>query len=69
MKTLIAAFALTVATAGAAFATDANQQGVPASLMNKAAHSSAMVSGFTGVSGGNDYRADTNQGGIPASLR
>ncbi|MCB1415235.1 MAG: hypothetical protein M9908_03755 [Phyllobacteriaceae bacterium] len=69
MKTLIAALALTVATAGAAFATDTNQQGVPASLMNKAAYADHMVSGFTAVAGDHGYRIDANQDGIPASLR
>ncbi|WP_075996153.1 hypothetical protein [Salaquimonas pukyongi] len=69
MKTLIATLIVSLAAATSAFALDASQNGIPASLANNHAASAVQVSGFTGIAGGYDNRLDANQGGIPASLR
>ncbi len=69
MKTLIATITLALATAGSAFALDANQLGPGFSLKNDYV-ADMQVSGFTSISSASyEYQIDVDKAGLPATLR
>ncbi|MCB1385081.1 MAG: hypothetical protein KDJ80_04000 [Nitratireductor sp.] len=71
MKTLLAAIALSVATATAASAgyVDAKDGGIPL-VATAAGYDAAQVSGFTGVSSGEFHGyVDAKDGGAPLAVR
>ena len=69
MKTLIATITLALATAGSAFALDANQLGPGFSLQNDYV-ADMQVAEFTSIPAASyEYQIDVDKAGLPATLR